>query len=42
MAENPKKNIGDLGENLAKQYLLKKGYKILLLKISDGSVMKLI
>jgi len=28
MAENPKKNIGDLGEDIAKQYLLKKGYKI--------------
>jgi len=41
MAENPKKNIGDLGEDIAKQYLLKKDIK-LLLKISDGSVMKLI
>ena len=29
MAENPKKIIGDLGEELAKQYLLKKGYKII-------------
>ena len=29
MTENPKKNIGDLGEDIARQYLLKKGYKII-------------
>ena len=29
MTENLKKNIGNLGEDLARQYLLKKGYKII-------------